>query len=461
MTYPYDSQEPVRFSRQWWAKGTRNFIWVALVTMLIWVYADLEKTDSRDLSVKVRLSTGSSGDITLASPGEIEVKFTVRGSNSSIERYSRELSDQGWLVPVDVAQRGVRLGENTLQTAEDILDPLTGISGRGLAIVAIDPRFIKISLARPQEEFRPTLVLYTGAGKDLALLDKTDLARREIKLALRLQGSRDALAKFGRELTDSNSELRFDLTPLGVGKHDLNLAADVLARMDAITSRELTVVSAMPPTAAVELDRVLFVPDVEVRFRSTGATIGEAVVRPPTMGLYVAKSRWDEVLRAQPKPVMETVTVDLANAATDKPLTVPIDPYIATVPIKPQQPTVDVDVKISQLTGEKTLTIPVRLLTPQAWAEDGTWDHFVLKRKDPSDWRKKVTFRGAKKDVERLQAEDVDAYVVMNDNDKLPTTSWLSRDVELRLPKDLQLQVVGDKPKVDFRFDARVAPPAP
>lgn len=460
MTYPYDSQEPARFSRQWWAKGTRNFIWVALVTMLIWVYADLEKTDSRELSVKIRLSTGSSGDLTLTSPGEIEVKFTLRGSNSSLDRYTRDLSDKGWLVPVDVAQRGVHLGENTLQTAEE-LDALTGISRQGLTIGAIDPRFIKITVARPEDEFRPTLVLNTGAGKDLALLDKADLTRREVKLTVRLQGSRAALAAFGRDLADSNSELRFDLTPLGPGKHELNLADDVLAHMDAITSGGLKVVSVAPPSAAVELDRMLMVPDVEVHFRSTGATIGEAVLRPSTMGLYVAKSRWDEVLRAQPKPMMETVTVDLTNAATDKPLTVPIDPFIASVPIKPQQPTVDVDVKISQLTGEKTLTIPVRLLTPQAWAEDGTWDHFVLKRKDPSDWRKKVTFRGAKKDVERLQAEDVDAYVVLNDNDKLPTTSWLTRDVELRLPKELQIQVVGDKPKVDFRLDVRVAPPAP
>ena len=61
--------------------------------------------------------------------------------------------------------------------------------------------------------------------------------------------------------------------------------------------------------------------------------------------------------------------------------------------------------------------------------------------------------------VEKLQAEDVDAYVPLTDNDKIPTTSWLTRDVEFRLPRDLQLQVVGEKPTVSFRLDARAAQP--
>ncbi len=459
MTYPYDSHEPARFSRHWWAKGIRNLVWVALVTVLIWVYADLEKTETREFSaVKIRLTTGSADDLTLASPAEVEVKFSVRGSNSSLDRYANALA--GKLVPVDVAQRGLQLGENTLQTAEDILDPLTGVTRSGLTIAAVEPRFIKVTLARPESEFRARLVLHTGSGKDLALLDKTDMTRREIDLTFRLRGSRSAMTSFQRELADSNSQIRFDLTKsLAAGKHDLNIIADILNPLESISGRGLKVMSAMPPAASVELDRVLFVPDVEVRFRATGATIGDAAIRPPQMGLYVAKSRWDEVLKSQPKPVLETVTVDLTSAATDKPLNVPIDPYIAGVPVKPEQPAVDVDVKISQLTGEKTLIVPVRLLTPQVWAEDGTWDRYILKRKDPSDWRKKITIRGAKKDVERLQVDDVDAYLVLNDNDKLPTTSWLTRDVEIRLPKDLQLQVVGDKPKVDFRFDTRTTTP--
>ena len=454
------SQNVPAFTRRWWINSGKTFLWVSVVTILIWVYADLEKTETKDLSVKVRLGIGSSGNMVLSSPEEMEVKFAVRGSNSAIERFSRNLGDQGWVIPVDVSETGVQ-GENMLDTAK-ILDKATGASKSGLTIASVAPSFLKATLDRPQMEFHARLVLQTGS-KELALLDKTDLGKRELDVRFKLQGNRDNLNRFQRDLTDGGLQIKHDFTgSYAIGKHEISLP-NVLAAAEVIAKSGLRIVpgSVSPASTTVELDQAILVPDVEVRFRSTGATLGEVTIRPARVGLYVAKTQWDEILKAQPKPMLDTVTVDLQNALPEKPLSVALAPFIAGVPVKPLQPNVEVDVKISQLTDEKTLAVPIRLLTPQVWMEDGTWDRYVLKRKDPGDLRKNITFRGAKKDIERLRPEDVDAYLVLTDNDKVKTDSWLPpREVEIRLPKDMHVQVAGEKPTISFRLDPRGAAPA-
>ena len=42
--------ESQRFSRPWWTEGFKTLLWVAVVTVLIWVYADMRFTDHRTLT---------------------------------------------------------------------------------------------------------------------------------------------------------------------------------------------------------------------------------------------------------------------------------------------------------------------------------------------------------------------------------------------------------------------------
>ncbi len=60
-----------RFSRDWWISGARTLLWVAVVTILIWVYADMRFTDRRTLLATVRLSTAPGSQLTLMKNGSM------------------------------------------------------------------------------------------------------------------------------------------------------------------------------------------------------------------------------------------------------------------------------------------------------------------------------------------------------------------------------------------------------
>lgn len=343
-----------RFSRNWWLGGGRNLLWVVVVTLLIWVYADLEFSDTA--------------------------------------------------------------------------------------------------------EIKAVLHLRVGSGRDMVLLDKSDMSTRELDVSFKVQGSRGSLNKYQQWLNEPNSSVLYDLPDVGYpGKLTVSIV-NALNHTDALTKAGLTVISASPASVEIELARAKYLPDVEVQFRSTGETVAEAVVTPPRMGVTIAEPFWNEMSKAQVKPVLQTVSVDLQKLPRGQSVTVPIDPYVGGVVVRPDQPTVDVVVKISQLAGETKVTVPIRLLTPQSWSEDGTWDRFALKRQDPADWMKSLTFSGPKKDVERLKPEDVDAYVVLTDEDKKPVDSWLTKPVLIRLRENLPLQVVGEKPTVGLKLIPRTAP---
>jgi hypothetical protein len=317
------------------------------------------------------------------------------------------------------------------------------------------------------EAFHVKLVLGLGASGDLIFTNGTDLKRQDLEVTFRASGSRSGLDRCRRKLSELADTLTADLSAYPPGSHQVDLA-DILRRSELVRESGLSIVSASPDHAPVEIDRALHVPDVEVHFNSTGAGVVKATVQPPQMGLLVAKARWDELTKEElartgAKPALETALVNLQTLPGDsnKPLHVEVVGFISRVPVLPDRTSVDVDLKISQMTAEEKLRIPVRVQSPPGWAEDDTWQRFVLKREDPLGWQKEITFRGPQKEIEKLRPEDVDAYVVLREDDKTKTEAWLKRDVEVRLPRDSQIQVVGEKPSVLFRLDARPAATPP
>jgi len=442
-------ESPERFSKEWWLTGGKTFFWVLIVTALIWVYADLEKTESKDVTIRIRLTTGNSGQVEIeGDEHEYEVKFTVRGSQSSIDRYSRQLGEAGWIVDVDVSQG--RLGENTFDLAE-VLEARTGLTKSGLSISTVAPRFVRSMLVKPTREFRGRMVLTTPDGGDLVFAGTAGaLHRREVDVTFTAEGSREGLDALARGGTD----IPVDVVRFGQGVDNVSVG-DLLRSSQAFTKNGLALRAASPQTIRVELDRSVKIPDVEVRFNATGGMLDDAIMTPSRMGVTVARGN-EDALKAQPRLILETVSTDLRTFNPPQP--VQINPVIAGIPVRPDQPTVEVSGKVAQLTGEKTLTVPVRLLTPQSWPEDGTWERFVLRKRDPADWRREITVKGPRAELDKLQAQQVEAYIVLTDLDRSPTESWLERQVEVRFTQPTQAEVVGPLPKVFFRLEPR--PPA-
>ena len=121
------------------------------------------------------------------------------------------------------------------------------------------------------------------------------------------------------------------------------------------------------------------------------------------------------------------------------------------------------DHTLSRDTETKTIKVTVRLLVPPAWSEaDDTLlrDH-VLEREVRDEWRPDITVRGPKTDVQQLNEKEVDAYVLLTEDNRKPVDSWLPGKVVVRFPKHLQIRLVGEVPDVHFRFVPRNAAGVP
>ncbi|MHC4982012.1 MAG: YbbR-like domain-containing protein [Planctomycetota bacterium] len=103
----YDKQDITRFSRRWWFLAGRSLFWAAIVTLLIWVYADMEFIDTETVTATVRLTAGDGRDEVLLAyrQGEqryeeipyrdVKLTFRARGSRSSLNKFKSRFSGSG------------------------------------------------------------------------------------------------------------------------------------------------------------------------------------------------------------------------------------------------------------------------------------------------------------------------------------------------------------------------------
>src|SRR5437762_13951463 len=67
------------------AAGLKSFLWVALLTPLIWIYAEREQIDRADVRVPIKMFSKSSDRIiTVTSPGDGMVNLDVQGPKASL-----------------------------------------------------------------------------------------------------------------------------------------------------------------------------------------------------------------------------------------------------------------------------------------------------------------------------------------------------------------------------------------
>jgi len=279
------------------------------------------------------------------------------------------------------------------------------------------------------------------------------LSRDRLRVTFKARGRRSSLERVERWLRQPETVLSHHVAE---GRTALDIRA-ILNDEPGIVKEGVTVLSARPAVLRAQLDRRIYQADIPVKLEYTGAFPTEIAVDPIRMGLHVAESDWERIRRAEPEPQLRTVSVDLQNVQDDVPFGAQVVPQIAGVPVEPERDRVSVRVKIAKLTEPKELAVPVQVVSPTVWAEDGTWRDYALKRQDPAEWRPRIQVSGTRKDLDQLQAGDVSAYVVLTEDDKKPV-SWLTRQVEIRLPEALDLKLLGQRPTVTFKLEK--LPPA-
>jgi len=181
MAAGYYNQTPRRFSRRWWIARGKTPLWVVVVTVLIWVYADLEFTKTQDIKENVYLDLQTGPNMALLTENSIRVALKVQGNANAIEQFERTLKAQNYRLSVDISD--VRIGLSRM-SGEDLLSRSEEFKKSGLSIVPGTIQTQRIELDRMVEETVPVKFEYTGA-KLLAQATHVDPQTVQIRCASR------------------------------------------------------------------------------------------------------------------------------------------------------------------------------------------------------------------------------------------------------------------------------------
>jgi hypothetical protein len=134
---------PPAFSREWWLGGLRSVIWLVVVTVLIWVYADMEFTDTATISsVTLTLNTNGNPQVALLSEREQQLTFEIAGSQTSIDAFRRQIEEAGSVIRYDVS-RDFGPGKNVVPTRELLAN---AVDLRGITVESTDPDAIEFEI---------------------------------------------------------------------------------------------------------------------------------------------------------------------------------------------------------------------------------------------------------------------------------------------------------------------------
>ena len=139
MAKKYYNPDYPRFSRQWWADIGRTMLWVTIITVLIWIFADISKTETETLRVKIRLTTSPTSDLVLLSRGDRQVTFNVQGSRRNLDLLAEKFNNS--LIKYDVAKHYAP-GMDQAIPVVDILEDIPEITSLGLTVVSGAPATI-------------------------------------------------------------------------------------------------------------------------------------------------------------------------------------------------------------------------------------------------------------------------------------------------------------------------------
>jgi hypothetical protein len=301
----------------------------------------------------------------------------------------------------------------------------------------------------------PTVVTLTVAPSS----NKVLLSKAEREVNLTLSGKRSDLEEFRRKLQEHPAIGPYDVSSFPVGENAVKVS-DVIDRMGG-QEAGLTVFSSSPPSIPIQLDTQITRRDVEVEFQPTGGTAAAYTIDPAKLSIRVPEA---QSVKLPASPKLKCVA-DLKTISTDKQVTIKAEivPIIGDVAVEPVDAKglpvkfVNVTLQIAQHTSTQSFKVAVRVLTPVTWSDD-TWLQYSLVQKDPAEWLRDISVTGSSQDLDQLKTrtQSIQAYIVLTDDDKKPVASWLTRDITVRFPEDLQAKLSGaEKLAVMFKLVER------
>lgn len=149
-----------RFSKQWWINAAHASFWITVVTILVWVFADLEHVGKEDFKAIVTLTSGKA-NIQLLSKRQIELDFELRGNRKILEQFKRDLNANGGELTYDVSE-DFGPGEHFISRA-DILKRAANIEQLGLTVLSASGTSVRIELDEVLVKTLPVKFAFTNA----------------------------------------------------------------------------------------------------------------------------------------------------------------------------------------------------------------------------------------------------------------------------------------------------------
>jgi hypothetical protein len=302
-----------------------------------------------------------------------------------------------------------------------------------------------------EKEFRIAIVL-SAEGADRVLV-----SRSITQAAVTIRGSQVSLNQFQKKLADDGMKIPFEVSrEYEPGPEHVIRVADILAKIPDVDELGLEILSASPSAiTGVQVD-TLERREVPVNLQLSNVSL----VKMPKLSVTVEAARgvWEKILQREPKPELTTEPVDLKDARPGEAtkVTAKIVPLLAGMAVQPLQSEVTATVQVLEHTGTGSVDVSVRVLTPWTWGQDNTWQEYKLEtRRGSSQWVKHIEVTGPREDIDKLRREDVLAYIVLTDANKVPT-SLDSAPVQVHLPDGLRLKLKeGQDLTVEFRLTKR------
>ena len=167
---------PQRFSKRWYWARARTAAWVGMVTLLVWVYADIQVTDERTFRATLQIRVAAASDRVLLSGDEVVVEFTAKARRHALDAFADDLGAGEVLVyyatelPPGEYSRSIR----------DLLNSLSRISDAGLEVISTSPGLVAIRLDSLQL-VKDVPVEFRHNGAELAGPAKLDPDRVDIR----------------------------------------------------------------------------------------------------------------------------------------------------------------------------------------------------------------------------------------------------------------------------------------
>jgi len=123
---------PKRFSRQWYLDHAGTVAWTLIITVLVWVYADIHFTGKRKIDIKLRIENKSNKEMVVLDPRtpEVPIRVEIQGRRSALDRLEQQPT-----VSFDAARKFPRKGKYPVDTT-DFLQELPAIRQSGKVLAA-------------------------------------------------------------------------------------------------------------------------------------------------------------------------------------------------------------------------------------------------------------------------------------------------------------------------------------